>query len=253
MDLFSHQYESLLDYARSVIYKSRLTIDVGDLVNDAYIKFIETGRPFDNNEFKKLISGFGFKETYEQYKRHDLGTPKKQFTSTDQICCNRCHEVKPVNAYTVERRDGGIIIIKKICKDCTNKRRRERYKVSPTMQIYKPRVIPLALQIDKERKRKQTHSGGRKKIYNYDGPSTSKQARKMAYQRWLSKQDKEKLNSYMNSYMKNMLKQQREKLADTYIIRALKQSKKDFSPASIVKKREEILTKRSKRLPRKAA
>lgn len=240
MDLFSHQYESLIDYARSVIYNRKLLIEPGDLVNDAYLKFIESGKSFDTKEFKIYISGFGFKESDEQRHKHHIGTPKKQYLPKDQICCNRCHEVKPANAYELARLKGEVII-RKICRDCTNKRRRERYRANPTKSIYKPKVIPLALR----------KPPGRPKKYKYSSDLSVQEKKNICFKEWV-KRNREKWNSYNSKRQKSTgstkkwQKQQKEKLTDKYLIALLKQQKKDFSPESIEQKRQIILERRKK-------
>lgn len=195
MDLFTHQYESLIDYARGVIYNRHLTIDPSDLVNDAYLKFAESGKEFDVKEFKKIISNFGYKESHENLQKNDLSTAKKQYTPKEQVCCSKCHEVKPVNAFPIDRVDGYIIVRKK-CKTCVNERRRELNKINPRKGYYKPKPIPLALAA-------RNKPPGRPKKYKYDKGVKGQQQKNICFKEWV-KNNREKWNAYMRE--RNRLK-----------------------------------------------
>lgn len=125
MDVFSQYYQSLLAYAGAIIRNHNLSLDSTDLVNDAYIKFIEIGGEFEITKLKKIISDISQKELGEKCTRFGLGTQKKLKTSFDQICCTICNEIKPANAFPMENRKGHIYI-RRTCKNCRANLQRPR-------------------------------------------------------------------------------------------------------------------------------
>lgn len=267
---FEYHYKSLLSYAGAVIINNNLQLEAGDLVNDAYIKFIETERPFDKKEFTILISKAAYRESDGKMQRMDVSTPKKLYSSRGDICCNRCHEVKPINAFEVVTVKG-VEIVRKICRHCNNRQRRERYRLNPKTNLpNKPKVIPLALAARKK-------PVGRPRKYKYSNDLQLKDVKKLRFKKWVET-NRDKWNAYCRERSKNMgrgtgltreeynkkrnqnkipLKQlrrmaskryqekQKQNLTDQYIKHLLKMGGKDFSPPSIEKKRLQLLSKRT--------
>lgn len=124
MDLFSQQYNSLLSYAGAIIRNRNLTIDASDIVNDAYIKFIESGKEYNRDYIKTLILRVSDVHKVHQNIHKDSYAPKKQASVTGEFCCKKCKEIKQVNEFYT-RLERGIIRIDKTCKKCRCQRRRE--------------------------------------------------------------------------------------------------------------------------------
>lgn len=242
MSLFEHNYNGLVAYAKGIIRNSGLNIDPDDIINDAYIDLVNSKRDYNRDEFKRLMSKIAFKQT--DGRLIQLDDFRKTSVTPDQISCNKCRQAKPIGAFEIMKVKG-FEYPRKTCKACVYERVKERRKISPPKPYcYKTKPVPLALQMDKERKRGHSSSGGRKKIYKYKGHSLSKEARKIQFTSWLNK-DGNRLK--FNLYMKDRLKHDRETLSDSYIKMILKRSDIYFSADAVIKKRKELLLKREMR------
>jgi hypothetical protein len=233
MSLFEHNYNGLVAYAKAIIKNHNLLIDSGDLINDAYIDLVASGRDYNRDEFKKLLSKRASEQVDGRTVR--LGTFKKPSVTQEQICCKKCHEVKPVGAFEILK-SRGFEYPRKTCKACVYERVKERRKIRPARSYYKAKAVPLALQLDKQRRRKKPEG--------YKSPSRTNEAVRSYFKSWLSRQGN---RERFNSHVKDHAKKQREELTDTYIKLLLKRRGKEISETTINDTRLRLIYLRDKR------
>lgn len=115
---FEHHYKGLLSYCLTIKKDKHLVCSSYDLLNDAYLKFAESGEGFDLEKFKAYIVQSSFLEVVHQVKSEDITNYKrKESKITDHVCCIKCHEVKPANAFQLAN-IGGIKYHRTVCDEC---------------------------------------------------------------------------------------------------------------------------------------
>jgi hypothetical protein len=104
---FDKDYSQLIRYASAIVKNQGLLIDAGDLINDAYIKLVESGKEYTPEFFKKLISNCSFAEI-------DYKEKLKPESKDRESCCSRCGESKPAyNFYKMAYK------LRRQCVQCT--------------------------------------------------------------------------------------------------------------------------------------
>lgn len=169
MDLFSQQYNSLLAYAGAIIKNRGLTIDASDLVNDAYIKFVESGRQYNRDEIKRLIVIASDTQKVHQTIYKDSTAPRKASGITGQLVCNKCKQPKQVNEFHTSF-EKGVQRLRKVCKECINKQKKERGRrsYSPYVSTAASRKYNLARQLESIKKLDDTYIKSRLKASRID-------------------------------------------------------------------------------------
>lgn len=127
---FEQYYKELLAYAEKLVESKQLMADPKELVNEAYLKFFESGEQFDLIAVKKYINAFHYDEIALKMRDKAMGWrrtssgnfaySKKQVEIKGDFCCTICKEVKPVNAFSLKRFYGFNYLCKQ-CKSCRNK------------------------------------------------------------------------------------------------------------------------------------
>lgn len=141
MTPFELHYNALLDFCRKQIFHNHLVCKAEDLLNDAFIKFIESNESFDLAKFKSLIVRAGYNEKDFQQDSNDITKyKKKELEIKGDQCCSKCKEVKPVAAFRLKDRHG-VKHITSMCKKCINKainkwRSENKQKVSASCNKY---------------------------------------------------------------------------------------------------------------------
>jgi hypothetical protein len=201
---FEQYYSDFIEFASRIIIAKELPIDPADLVNDAYIKFYESGEEFSVGKIKTLISGGSWKEVNEVKAKNTLGqgftkaAPKIQGDRT----CSCCHEVKQVNEYHFKRFKG-FSYLRTMCKKCVSKR---------------------------NLKYLQDHREQWNAYMKKRRPSKKKPAKP--------------IQELWNKANKKRYAKEKELLLDSYVRRILKAQKKPFGPKEIEQKRQELFEKR---------
>lgn len=188
MELFTQQYESFLSYASGIIKRHRINVEPADLVNEAYLQFISTNKPFNRDEIIQIISRAGFNEKQDIHNVMESGRPAPILK--EDICCNKCHVTKPASAYQIIR-CRGYVYSSRICKACCYERQKERRKINPSKSYYKPKPIPLALAA-------RNKPPGRPKKYKYSNDLTLQEKKNICFKEWV-KTNRDKWNAYMRS------------------------------------------------------
>jgi hypothetical protein len=225
---FEQYYPQLLDYASSVVFNKGLMADPCELVNDAYLKFVDSDDEFDFDRVKGLISNASFRFVRERMEKRAVGTRKtakldgwvdysyKPVKITDDRACVLCHEVKPVNAFRFHKYDGFTCVANR-CRECENKRNAKWLKSNAKRW--------------NEYVRRRYALGGRNRLTREQYNAKRSMEKKTIQELW-------------NRANKKRYEKEKENLADSYIKRILKAAKKPFTPVDIEKKREELWAKR---------
>lgn len=134
---FEKYYEELTSFASALVYGKKLLCDPIDLVNDAYIKFIESGEEFSLKKVKNIIYSSHFAEVQETADKRAIGereTAKegglKQYSRRilspkgDRVCAG-CNEIVPVNGYYLTKSLKGALYLHLECKACALKRKKK--------------------------------------------------------------------------------------------------------------------------------
>jgi hypothetical protein len=66
---FEADYEDLVIFAQMAIYERKLRLDPSDLVNDAYLKFIESGKPYLKVDILRIIKS-GMWQEFSHERAH---------------------------------------------------------------------------------------------------------------------------------------------------------------------------------------
>ena len=136
-NFFELYYKDLLAYAEKVVKQKDLMADPAELVNNAYLKFFDSGEDFDLVTVRKYIYHFHFEEITLKLRERAVGwrvSPsgnsvysKKQVRITGDFVCTVCKEVKPANAFYLQRFKGFNYLLKQ-CKKCNIKRNVEWFR-----------------------------------------------------------------------------------------------------------------------------
>lgn len=213
---FEQYYPELLDYASAIIYKHNLPALPGDLVNDAFLKLVDSGKEFDLKEAKRLVSGSYYEEdNYRKSKTSSSGGySKKQPRITGEKSCTKCGEAKNVNEFRYKK-NLGYSYVENVCNKC-------RFKMQ--LRWFTKNKEKWAAYM---MKRHRAKGGISRAEYNE--------------KRTLNKKPIHELWKKAN---KKRYKKEKDLLLDSYIRRLLKAGKKPFTPKEIEKKRQELVNKR---------
>jgi hypothetical protein len=202
---FEQYYDELVNYAGAIVRNNNLMCEPQDLVNDAYIKFYESGEEFSKEKIKKYISN-----SFHAEKDHDRITnifsnnvTKKLTTSREEKCCIKCHEVKPANAFRLQVFAGGKYILGNICKKC--------------------QIMKHAKWFAENKEKWNAYMRSRR-------PKKIKKPQEI-HEQW------KKAN-------KKYIAKQKEQLTDVYVRSLLKSKIKSPTPQQIEEKRQQLLAKR---------
>jgi len=205
---FEQYYQDFIGFATSLIRKHDVLTTPEDVVNDAYILFVESGEEFSEKVVKNLI----YKLVFDEHKHHkteysftsEPKTTESRPSGDKQCLC--CHEVKNVNEFRV-RSIGSRMFTTSICKKCIHKYQNEWFRSNKLKWNSYMKMWREKKGLFKNKKAQPIHDLWKKanKIYQ---------------------------------------QKQKDNLTDVYIRGLLKSGKKDFSPTAIEKKREELLLKR---------
>lgn len=263
MNEFEFHYNNLIDYSQRLIWKNGLnSVDSSEIVSEAYIKFSESKKEFDINDFRLIISGIinAAKRKYSPIV--DVNAQRKLHSTIEHIRCKKCNEIKPTNAFPCENRSG-VIIVRHRCIECRNEVLRQKRKINPAKSYYKYKPVLV---------RKKT---GRKRKHHYPPGTTLQQKKNKGFKIWVAK-NRERWNAYMRERnkknggsgltrkeydkqrkekakplrilqaeaSKRYQQKQREILSDKYIRHLLQCAKKPFTPDAIIEKRKLVEEKR---------
>lgn len=204
MNWFEQYYSEFIDFASRIVIAKELPIDPADLVNDAYLKFYESGEEFTVGKIKSFISSGSWKEVDEVRAKNNLGrgftkaVPKIQGDRT----CTCCHEVKQVNEFHLKRFEG-FTYLRSVCIKCVSK---------------------------KNLKYLQEHKDQWNAYMRKRRPPKKKPAKP--------------IQELWNRANKKRYAKEKELLLDSYVRRILKAAKKPFGPKEIEAKRKELYDKR---------
>lgn len=234
---FEQYYNELLDHTSKVIIAKKINAEKHEIVNDAYLKFVESGEVFDLGKVKKIISNISFDYVEEKQRSQAVGSRKvyandmaanrsgyedfswKVYTyrrprKNGHNACNKCHEVKQVNEFRLIKFNG-YDYLSQICKTCEQKRHNEW--VEKNREIWNKYMVL-----------RSRASGAINRIeYN----------KKMSLQ-------KKSIHELWKKANRKYQAKQKELLTDVYVRGILKASKKPFTPKAIAAKRKELFEKR---------
>lgn len=150
---FEEFYDKLVRYARFEITNKGLNIDSEDLVNDTYIKIIESGLDFDLSTAKKLISGQSYKCREHAKTETSFSSKPSSFKDlSGDKQCKCCNKVKHISEFPVWRKQAYVLAMPK-CKECmkpvfarswrkTNKKYKEK-NIDNITDVYVKHLLKL--------------------------------------------------------------------------------------------------------------
>lgn len=219
---FEQYYPDLIKFAKFCIRERKIPVQPEDLVNDAYIKFFDTGDEFDLKKVKDIIYKESFKEVAHKMSQNLFsdGFALKSKIRGDRVC-TMCKEVKPVGAFRLAKLQGYYYVFNQ-CKECLN---------SWNIQWFKDN----------------------KELWNTY--CRKWQSKKKGYEvlPWDEYVKKKRLSAKpigqaQVDAVKKYCQKRAGSLTDSYIIQVLKQRNKPFTPNDIEKKRQELFEKRRRKL-----
>lgn len=220
---FEQYYTELLDYAASIVFKKEIPVDPADLVNDAYIKFVESGCGFDFIQIKKYISSGGYNEFNHIRGKSNFGDKiVERYSEKGDKVCAKCKELKPIGAFRAQKMNGWTYS-RVTCLDCEREWGRLWKKGWLSKENNRVKWNAYVRQWQKQR-------------------GIVKETREEYYKRIASL--KKPIHELWKKANKKYQAKQKDNLTDQYIKHLLKCGRKDFSPAAIEKKREELMAKR---------
>lgn len=124
---FEQDYDILINFAKDNIFRKKLRLDAADLVNDAFIKHSDSGRPYKLSDIKKLIIGKSFKElNHEMIHVSEFWKPHIKLTSS---YCKKCGDEKPISGFYLY--DNNTILAPfGLCKSCYIENQLEYYNAN---------------------------------------------------------------------------------------------------------------------------
>ncbi|MBK7883574.1 MAG: hypothetical protein IPJ81_07045 [Chitinophagaceae bacterium] len=121
---FEKDYKNLLAYAGSVIKDKSLNIQAGDLINDAYIKFIENNNKYDKPNILKIIARLAFEQRESQVNFTHLDNKAEKNVIRENVC-KCCKQLLPVTMFYMRKEKYGHFRMINQCNDCRNKKVKE--------------------------------------------------------------------------------------------------------------------------------
>jgi hypothetical protein len=113
---FESDYNNLVSFCKVLLKSNSFTLLPEDLVNDAYIKFIESKKDYSFETVTRIIKKSFYGELFESQNQDP--TERERF-------CRKCNDTKPIAAFTFywsERRKKQIV--SEYCLECINDNRK---------------------------------------------------------------------------------------------------------------------------------
>lgn len=116
---FDKDYFEILKYAKTLKNKHNSDVEVEELVSETYVRlFGNEDYVYSFDSFKKELYAFLFQDKREA-KPLELGTKwGKQAEFKQDVCCDRCKEVKPASMFGINKIKGQHPYLKNICLKC---------------------------------------------------------------------------------------------------------------------------------------
>lgn len=117
MEISEKQYKELFSYA-CVITARTPHILAEDAVNEALLSFLESGKTYDHQGIKHLISNYVLNKKFNERNLKD----DKKFSKfeTDRHC-KKCNEVLPIAMFRLITNKYGVQVIYSYCSPCWSK------------------------------------------------------------------------------------------------------------------------------------
>lgn len=278
---FEKDYDSLIQFAKNHIYQKRLRADPEDLVNEAFIKYIDSGKQYNFIAIQKIIVGESFKEL--NHERVNVSDTYKGTKITD-CYCKKCNESNPISGFYLRNSDS-ILEPMSYCKICTidkykkyyyeNKidclNRSKKYKEQNAVRIRLKKKLyyinnkPLkSLKIKFTKIKLKRRRFKRVSIFNYIPPNPIKikqtdEERRIKWNAYMRKRNggkpreeylrdkKEKatpIKELWKKANKKYMDKQKQNLTDIYIKTLLRHKVKNPSADMIDNKRIELINKK---------
>lgn len=128
--LFEQSYNDLVRHAKHRVHELRLNVDGEDLVNDAYIKLIESGEQFDYTSIKRSINYIAFK--YGEHEKTETSFSEKPsaFVKLEgEIQCKKCHAVKHITEFPIIKLQAYSYPLH-TCKECYKPVQKKNWTIS---------------------------------------------------------------------------------------------------------------------------
>ncbi len=282
---FETDYEDLIVFAQMVIGNKKLRVDPIDLVNDAYIKYSESGKDYLKSDILRLISSGSWKEF-----SHEIAHVSEEWMLSDKITssyCKGCKEDKPIAGFYLKN-DKSVLSPLGLCKECYIKKQKifynnnkelclemsrkwkaenkERIRLKKKEYHLKNRVLKPRLKkpvkekiirepkIKKEKKVKPVkikripQTAEEKRIkWNAYMAKRRRQAGIQTWEEYRKFKPKQDIKGLWKKANKKYITKQRELLTDVYIKSLLKKEDRK-NPLMIINKRQEIKARGNSKL-----
>lgn len=121
---FSKDYDSHIAFAKAIIKRRHLTIDAGDLVNDAFLALHSSKADYTAEQFRKTMNEMAWQEKEAVFvPLTDWIPPAQKITNKN---CSRCKEEKDISLFYF-RNDRPNFPFSSYCKDCMPEYRKKHY------------------------------------------------------------------------------------------------------------------------------
>lgn len=195
---FEKDYNKLLTYARNRVNYRKLDVEPEELINEAYIKQVESGKPYDFSEIKRLIGNEGIISQHKSNVTIRWGIGESGSISfRAENTCRVCKDVKPASAFRIVTEKNGNKYQWNRCIECDNKYS-SLWKKTEAGKLY----------VKNQYKKRVKKHGGR-----LNNPEKNKKAFKKFVDNNRSK---------WNEYLRNRDGVGREQLTDVYIRKVLR-------------------------------
>lgn len=208
---FEDDYSNLVTIAGVFCVKNQLSIQPEELVNEAYLRFFETGEEYSLPLVQKFIYSEGIREKNRprQIRIRDVGNILRTDANVPKLAdlnCRVCKEALPISLFKKHYKINGLPSYCNICLSCNNKQR-----------------------IEWQKKNKEMWNEYMKKWRIVKRTEVKKKKGRPIHELW------NEANARYNA-------KQKELLTDVYIKKLLRNVEK--TPENIQAKREELLKKR---------
>ena len=88
---FENDYSHLVNYSKALLKSGNFNIEAEDLINDAYLYFVENNIQYSIESVKHHIKKSFYGEVYEKSVQDPLDRDR---------FCKKCNDTKPISAFT---------------------------------------------------------------------------------------------------------------------------------------------------------
>lgn len=108
-------YNIVKEYAKKAVLNNHLPIQFDDLVNDAYIKLVETNQSINSDNWIKCMNSIALEHGKNKYSNSN----EKEVSELQTSFCRCCKEDKPIACFGITiRKKTNKKVVQSYCSEC---------------------------------------------------------------------------------------------------------------------------------------